>query len=80
MDMLVGADASPAEVSDKIKEILYAKSSSKIDAIRPDIGAAVFGDEVDDEIDETDEVVDELEVESEEDEEEETQTGDEDVD
>ena len=80
MDMLVGADASPAEVSDKIKEILYAKSSSKIDAIRPDIGAAVFGDEVDDETDETDEVVDELEVESEEDEEEETQTGDEDVD
>ena len=70
MDMLVGADASPAKVSDKIKEILYAKSSSKIDAIRPEIGAAVFGDEV----------VDELEVESEEDEEEETQTGDEDVD
>jgi len=77
MDLLVGAEASPAEVSDKIKEILYAKSSSKIDAIRPDIGAAVFGDEVEDE---TDEVVDELEVESEEDEEEETQTGDEDVD
>ena len=77
MDLLVGAEASPAEVSDKIKEILYAKSSSKIDAIRPDIGAAVFGDEVEDE---TNEVVDELEVESEEDEEEETQTGDEDVD
>ena len=75
MDMLVGGESSPAEVSDKIKEILYAKSSSKIDAIRPDIGAAVFGD---DEVeDETDEVVDELEVESEEDEEEETQTGDE---
>ena len=77
MDLLVGAEASPAEVSDKIKEILYAKSSSKIDAIRPDIGAAVFGDEVEDE---TNEVVNELEVESEEDEEEETQTGDEDVD
>ena len=78
MDLLVGAEASPAEVSDKIKEILYAKSSSKIDAIRPDIGAALFGDDAVE--DETDEVVDELEVESEEDEEEETQTGDEDVD
>jgi len=65
MDMLVGAESSPTEVSDKIKEILYAKSSSKIDAIRPEIGASVF---------------DEVEVESEEDEEEETQTGDEDVD
>ena len=78
MDMLVGADTSPAEVSDKIKEILYAKSSSKIDAIRPEIGASVFGDEEVE--DETDEVVDEFEVESEEDEEEDTQTGDEDVD
>lgn len=73
MDMLVGGESSPAEVSDKIKEILYAKSSSKIDAIRPEIGASVFGeDELEDE--------DEVEVESEEDEEEETQTGDEDVD
>ena len=80
MDMLVGADASPAEVSDKIKEILYAKSSSKIDAIRPEIGSALFGEEEPEVEDETDEVVDELEVESEEDEEEETQTGDEDVD
>ena len=71
MDLLVGAESSPTEVSDKIKEILYAKSSSKIDAIRPDIGASVFGE---------DEVEDEVEVESEEDEEEETQTGDEDVD
>lgn len=62
MDMLVGGESSPAEVSDKIKEILYAKSSSKIDAIRPEIGASVFGE-------------DEVEVESEEDEEE-TQTGD----
>ena len=69
MDMLVGAESSPTEVSDKIKEILYARSSSKIDAIRPDIGASIFGeDELEDE------------VESEEDEEEETQTGDEDVD
>ena len=45
MDMLVGGESSPAEVSDKIKEILYAKSSSKIDAIRPKIGSAVFGDD-----------------------------------
>ena len=66
MDMLVGDESSPAEVSDKIKEILYAKSSSKIDAVRPEVGNSLFGDEV--------------EVESEEDEEEETQTGDEDVD
>ena len=74
MDLLVGAESSPTEVSDKIKEILYAKSSSKIDAIRPDIGASVFGE------DELEDETDEVEVEAEEDEEEETQTGDEDVD
>lgn len=74
MDLLVGAESSPTEVSDKIKEILYAKSSSKIDAIRPDIGASVFGE------DELEDETDEVEVESEEDEEEETQTGDEDAD
>jgi hypothetical protein len=74
MDLLVGAESSPTEVSDKIKEILYAKSSSKIDAIRPDIGASLFGE------DELEDETDEVEVESEEDEEEETQTGDEDVD
>jgi len=52
MDMLVGADASPTEVSDKIKEILYTKSSSKVDAIRPEVGASLFGDETEDEVDE----------------------------
>ena len=74
MDMLVGNESSPSDVSDKIKEILYAKSSSKIDAIRPETGASVFGDE------EVEDETDEVEVESEEDEEEETQTGDEDAD
>ena len=76
MDMLVGGESSPSEVSDKIKEILYAKAAEKIDAAKPAVGASLFGDEV---ADESDEVVDEVEVESEEDEEE-TQTGDEDVD
>jgi len=74
MDMLVGGESSPSDVSDKIKEILYAKASSKVDAVRPSVGASLFGeDEVETE------VTNEVEVESEEDEEE-TQTGDEDVD
>ena len=46
MDMLVDAESSPSEVSDKIKEILYAKSSSKIDSVRPEVGASLFGDEI----------------------------------
>ena len=68
MDMLVSGESSPAEVSDKIKEILYTKASEKVDSVRPQVSNGLFGDE------EPNEVVDE--VESEEDEEE-TQTGDE---
>ena len=66
MDMLVGGESSPSDVSDKIKEILYAKASAKVDAVRPSVGNSLFGE-------------DEVEVGSEEGEEE-TQTGDEDVD
>lgn len=69
MDMLVGGESSPSEVSDKIKEILYAKAAEKVDSVRPAVGASLFGD------DESEVETDEVEVESEEDEEE-TQTGD----
>jgi len=69
MDMLVGGESSPSEVSDKIKEILYAKAADKVDSVRPSVGASLFGD------DESEVETDEDEVESEEDEEE-TQTGD----
>ena len=39
MDMLA-TDESPASISDKIKEILYAKSAEKIDATKPDTAAS----------------------------------------
>ena len=65
MDMMVD-DASSAAISDKIKEILYAKSAEKIDAARPLVGAELFGDEApevqDEPTDET-EVTSELETE-----------------
>ena len=73
MDMMVD-DASSSAISDKIKEILYAKSAEKIDAARPLVGAELFGDEVpevqDEPTDET-EVTSELETEVEPQEEEE---------
>ena len=73
MDMMVD-DASATAISDKIKEILYAKSAEKIDAARPLVGAELFGDEApevqDEPTDET-EVTNELETEEEPQEEEE---------
>ena len=65
MDMMA-ADASASDVSDKIKEILYAKTAEKVDAARPLVGAELFGDEipeVDDESTDETEVTSELETE-----------------
>ena len=44
MDMMVD-DASSTAISDKIKEILYTKSAEKVDAVRPAVGAGLFGEE-----------------------------------
>ena len=34
MDMIM-TDESPAQISDKIKDVLFAKSAEKVDALRP---------------------------------------------
>ena len=39
---LIGSDASALDVSDKIKDILFAKSAEKIENMRPTIGASMF--------------------------------------
>lgn len=44
MDMIM-TDESPSSVSDKIKEILFAKSTEKIDSFRPAVAASLFGDD-----------------------------------
>ena len=43
LDMIV-SDESPSQVSDKIKELLFAKSAEKIDMARPEVAATVFGE------------------------------------
>lgn len=56
MDLMVTGE-SPSDVSDKIKEILYAKASERVDALRPGAANSLFGSE---------EIEDEIETESEE--------------
>ena len=58
MDM-IGADESAAQVTDKIKDLLYAKSGEKVDAFRPYVANSLFGDQEVEVDDETDEVSDE---------------------
>ena len=44
MDMII-ADQSPSEISDKIKDMLFAKSAEKVDSYRPEVAQGTFGDE-----------------------------------
>ena len=45
MDLLV-KDESPSQVSDAIKDLLFAKTASKIEDIRPKVAASVFDGDV----------------------------------
>ena len=57
MDMMVD-DASASQISDKLKDILFAKSAERVDAYRPDAANSLFGDnQAEDEV-ETDEIED----------------------
>lgn len=44
MDMMV-TDESPSQISDKIKDILFAKSAERIDAYKPVAANSLFGDD-----------------------------------
>jgi hypothetical protein len=41
MNMIV-SDDSPSQISDKIKDILFAKSAEKIDELRPAVASTLF--------------------------------------
>lgn len=41
---MIASDESPSQISDKIKELLFAKSAEKIDTVRPEVAATIFGD------------------------------------
>ena len=58
---LIATDASAAEISDKIKELMYAKAGERVEAIRPAVAQSMF-----DEPDQVDEPEEEIETEPEE--------------
>ena len=67
MDMIV-KDDSASQVSDKMKDILFAKSAERVDAYRKEVANSLFGDS---EPETEDEVETEVEAEAE------TEVGDE---
>lgn len=42
---MIVADESPAEISNKIKEVLYTKAAENIESIKPYVAASVFGED-----------------------------------
>jgi|TARA_B100002019_G_scaffold31658_1_gene25685 hypothetical protein len=58
---LIATDASASEISDKIKELMYAKAGERVEAIRPTVAQSMF-----DEPDQVDEPEEEIETEPEE--------------
>ena len=43
MDMII-ADKSPSQISDRIKDMLFAKASGKVDAYRPEVAKSSFNE------------------------------------
>ena len=41
---MIAADESPSQISDKIKDLLFAKSAERIDAFRPVVAQNMFGE------------------------------------
>jgi hypothetical protein len=66
MDM-IGADESASQITDKIKDLLYAKSANKVDLARPVVASSLFGEP---QVEDEDEIETEAELEVEEPEEE----------
>ena len=54
LDMII-ADESPSQISDKIKDMLFAKSAEKIDAFCPSVASNMFGEGEEVEEEETEE-------------------------
>ena len=49
---LIIADESPSEISDSIKQQLFAKGAAKVDALKPEVANAMMGYELESEEDE----------------------------
>jgi len=41
---LIATDAAASDVSDRIKDVLYAKSAERIDQLKPTVSNSIFDD------------------------------------
>ena len=69
MNLMI-ADESPSEISDSIKNQLFAKAGARVDAVKPAVANAMLGYEIESEEDVESETTGELDYEEETEEEE----------
>ena len=50
MNLMI-ADESPSEISDSIKNQLFAKATARVDALKPAVANTMLGYEIEDEVD-----------------------------
>ena len=58
MDMIV-SDESPSQISDKIKDLLFAKSAERVDSFNPYVANSLFGEGESDELESEEDFEDE---------------------
>ncbi len=47
---LIATDSPATQVTDKIKELLFAKAAERVDAARPFVASSLFGNEGEEEL------------------------------
>ena len=58
MDNIV-ADGSSSQISDQLKDMLYAKSAERVNAFRPQVATSVFNGNDEGDVESEEEIVDE---------------------
>ena len=46
----IATDASPSEIADSLKDVIYQKAAERVEGLRPDASASIFA-EIEDEVD-----------------------------
>lgn len=45
---MITTDESPSQISDKIKDLLFAKAADRVDSLKPEVASSMFGNIFDD--------------------------------
>ena len=44
VDVMLDKETAAADITDKIKDLLFAKTAGKVDSFKPEVAASMFGE------------------------------------